>query len=83
ENVDRLLREADPNESRIHIVSRACKEVARPITFAIFIIVVVFLPLFTLPNVYTHLFVSSKATSHEELEKVNKKKTKYGWTQSV
>ncbi|MFQ5688040.1 MAG: efflux RND transporter permease subunit, partial [Candidatus Scalindua sp.] len=51
ENVDRLLREAEPNESRIHVVSRACKEVARPITFAIFIIVIVFLPLFTLQGV--------------------------------
>ena len=51
ENVDRLLREADPNESRIHVVARACKEVARPITFAIFIIVIVFLPLFTLQGV--------------------------------
>ncbi|MBS1258557.1 MAG: Cobalt-zinc-cadmium resistance protein CzcA [Candidatus Scalindua arabica] len=51
ENVDRLLRESDPNESRIHVVARACKEVARPITFAIFIIVIVFLPLFTLQGV--------------------------------
>ncbi|KHE93199.1 MAG: CusA/CzcA family heavy metal efflux RND transporter [Candidatus Scalindua rubra] len=51
ENVDRLLREADPNEPRIHVVARACKEVARPITFAIFIIVIVFLPLFTLQGV--------------------------------
>ncbi|GJQ60354.1 MAG: efflux RND transporter permease subunit [Candidatus Scalindua sp. AMX11] len=51
ENVDRHLREAAPNESRIHVVARACKEVARPITFAIFIIVIVFLPLFTLQGV--------------------------------
>lgn len=51
ENVDRLLREAAPDESRIHVVARACKEVARPITFAICIIVIVFLPLFTLQGV--------------------------------
>lgn len=51
ENVDRLLRESDPNESRIHVVARACKEVVRPITFAIFIIIIVFLPLFTLQGV--------------------------------
>jgi cobalt-zinc-cadmium resistance protein CzcA len=51
ENVDRLLRESDPNESRTHVVARACKEVVRPITFAIFIIVIVFLPLFTLQGV--------------------------------
>lgn len=51
ENVDRMLLEADPNESQIHIISRACREVARPIVFAISIIVIVFLPLFTLQGV--------------------------------
>jgi cobalt-zinc-cadmium resistance protein CzcA len=51
ENVDRLLREGDGDESRLHMVSRACREVVRPISFAIAIIVVVFLPLFTLEGV--------------------------------
>ena len=51
ENIDRLLRQADPDESRLHIVARASKEVARPIVFAISIIIVVFLPLFTLQGV--------------------------------
>jgi cobalt-zinc-cadmium resistance protein CzcA len=51
ENVDRLLREADPDEPRLHVVARACREVARPITFAVLIIVVVFLPLFALQGV--------------------------------
>lgn len=51
ENVDRLLREADPGEPRLHVVARACREVARPITFAVLIIVVVFLPLFALQGV--------------------------------
>jgi cobalt-zinc-cadmium resistance protein CzcA len=51
ENVDRMLRNADPRESRIAIVSRACREVGRPIVFAISIIVIVFLPLFTLQGV--------------------------------
>ncbi|NOY85402.1 MAG: efflux RND transporter permease subunit, partial [Nitrospirae bacterium] len=51
ENVDRLLRESDPEEPRIHVVARACKEVARPIFFAIAIIVIVFLPLLTLQGV--------------------------------
>ena len=51
ENVDRMLREADSDEPRIHVVARACKEVARPVVFAITIIVVVFLPLFTLQGV--------------------------------
>jgi heavy metal efflux system protein len=51
ENVDRMLRDAAPNESRAHVVTRACAEVARPIAFAISIIVIVFLPLFTLQGV--------------------------------
>lgn len=51
ENVDRMLRTANGKESRIHIVARACAEVARPILFAITIIIVVFLPLFTLQGV--------------------------------
>jgi cobalt-zinc-cadmium resistance protein CzcA len=51
ENVDRLLREAEPDEPRIDVVRRACMEVARPIVFAISIIIIVFLPLFTLQGV--------------------------------
>jgi cobalt-zinc-cadmium resistance protein CzcA len=51
ENVDRHLWEAAPDASRIRVVSRACREVARPIAFAILIIIVVFLPLFTLQGV--------------------------------
>jgi cobalt-zinc-cadmium resistance protein CzcA len=51
ENVDRMLREADPDDSRLSIVARACAEVGRPIIFAIAIIIIVFLPLFTLQGV--------------------------------
>ncbi|NNF03104.1 MAG: efflux RND transporter permease subunit [Rhodothermales bacterium] len=51
ENVDRMLREAPPDEPRVHVVARACSEVARPVVFAIGIIIVVFLPLFTLQGV--------------------------------
>ena len=51
ENVDRMLRSARPDEPRIHIVARASREVLRPIVFAISIIIVVFLPLFTLQGV--------------------------------
>ena len=51
ENVDRMLREADPSEPRLYVVRRACQEVVRPIVFAITIIIVVFLPLFTLQGV--------------------------------
>lgn len=51
ENVDRMLREADPDESRLSIVARACTEVGRPVIFAIAIIIIVFIPLFTLQGV--------------------------------
>jgi len=51
ENVDRHLRQAPPDEPRLHVVARACLEVARPVAFAIAIIVIVFLPLFTLQGV--------------------------------
>ncbi|MFP6642735.1 MAG: CusA/CzcA family heavy metal efflux RND transporter [Candidatus Latescibacterota bacterium] len=51
ENVDRVLRQSDADEPRVEVVARACVEVARPIVFAILIIIVVFLPLFTLQGV--------------------------------
>ena len=51
ENTDRLLRASEPGESKIHIIAKACKEVVRPISFAVIIIIIVFLPLFTLQGV--------------------------------
>jgi heavy metal efflux system protein len=51
ENVDRMLRDAGEDETRGHVVGRACLEVARPIVFAISIIIIVFLPLFSLQGV--------------------------------
>lgn len=51
ENVDRRLDEHGKEEGRMGVTLKACIEVARPIAFAIFIIIVVFLPLFTLSGV--------------------------------
>ncbi|MBE0616805.1 MAG: efflux RND transporter permease subunit, partial [Proteobacteria bacterium] len=51
ENVDRMLRQADPAEPRVHVVARACAEVGRPILFTVSIIILVFLPLFALQGV--------------------------------
>lgn len=51
ENVDRWFHQDRGGESKRDLVVAACAEVARPITFAIIIIVVVFLPLFTLQGV--------------------------------
>ncbi|HZJ11780.1 MAG TPA: CusA/CzcA family heavy metal efflux RND transporter [Methyloceanibacter sp.] len=48
ENVDRYLRERGTALPKRQIVARACAEIVRPIAFAIVIIIVVFLPLFTL-----------------------------------
>jgi cobalt-zinc-cadmium resistance protein CzcA len=57
ENVDSHLRDpAAKHERRIDIVGRACREVAQPLLFAITIIVVVFLPLFTLTGVAGKMF---------------------------
>ena len=62
ENADRMLQQAGPEESRRAVVARAVAEVARPITFAILIIVVVFLPLFTLRGVEGTTFRPLAAT---------------------
>ncbi len=51
ENVDRHLRSAPPEVSKRAVILESCKEVARPVAFAISIIVLVFLPLFTLKGV--------------------------------
>ncbi len=50
ENIDRLKRK-EPDAPFLHIVSKASKEVLRPIIFAIVIIITVFIPLFTLQGV--------------------------------
>ena len=51
ENVDRALRQPANGASRLQIIGQACQQVGRPILFAISIIVIVFLPLFTLQGV--------------------------------
>ena len=51
ENMDRHLRSALPEVSKTAVILESCKEVARPVAFAISIIVLVFLPLFTLKGV--------------------------------
>ena len=56
ENADRLLRTAPADEPRRTTIARACLEVARPICFAIIIVVLVFLPLFTLQGVEGRMF---------------------------
>ncbi len=57
ENIFRGLREdRDPMESRMHLIARAAHEVGRPVFFGITIIIVVFLPLFTLQGVEGTMF---------------------------
>ena len=51
ENVDRQLHQSHDGSSRIQVISTACYEVGKPILFAITIIIIVFLPLFTLEGV--------------------------------
>ena len=57
ENIARHLNEkADTDASRVEIVYEAVREVARPVLFAILIIVIVFLPLFTLQQMEGKMF---------------------------
>ena len=57
ENAYRLLAaQGHHQETRLQIVRRASLEVAKPIAFAILIIIVVFLPLFTLTDIEGKLF---------------------------
>ncbi len=56
ENTDRLLRGSPAGEGKMELVARACREVAKPITFAILIVVLVFIPLFTLHGVEGKMF---------------------------
>ncbi|GAB3684336.1 efflux RND transporter permease subunit [Salinisphaera aquimarina] len=57
ENIFRHMEErADEDISMARLVSEAAREVARPIVFAIGIIIIVFLPLFTLQGVEGKLF---------------------------
>ncbi len=51
ENLDRMLHDGEQDEPLMHVIVRACSEVARPIVFSLLIIVIVFLPLFTLQGV--------------------------------
>ncbi|MCB1119985.1 MAG: CusA/CzcA family heavy metal efflux RND transporter [Verrucomicrobiae bacterium] len=51
ENVDRHLRSSPVDQSRLSVVNQACCEVARPVGFAVAIVILVFLPLFTLTGV--------------------------------
>jgi cobalt-zinc-cadmium resistance protein CzcA len=55
ENIFRVLAER-PEDDRLEAIERAAREVARPVFFAVLIIVAVFLPLFTLQGVEGKLF---------------------------
>ena len=57
ENIARHINEkADTDASRVEIVYEAVREVARPVLFAILIIVIVFLPLFSLQQMEGKMF---------------------------
>ena len=55
ENIYRM-RERRPSDSMGLIVVRAGREVARPIAFAVLVVIAVFLPLFTLENLEGRMF---------------------------
>lgn len=51
ENIDRLFKERPSQTSKFEILREAILEVIQPILFSVFIIILVFLPLFTLQGV--------------------------------
>ncbi len=55
ENASRYLEERS-DEPKMHLIAESCREVGRPIFFAISIIIIVFLPLFTLRGVEGKMF---------------------------
>ncbi|RQP21853.1 efflux RND transporter permease subunit [Piscinibacter terrae] len=56
ENAFRLLSHADKDVNRTQVILRAATEIANPVFFAILIIIVVFLPLFSLTGLEGKLF---------------------------
>jgi cobalt-zinc-cadmium resistance protein CzcA len=57
ENISRYLAdERYRNKGKIELIVAACREVARPIVFSVSIIIIVFLPLFTLEGVEGKMF---------------------------
>ncbi len=53
---DTVPHAAGRHESKMHLILRSSKEVGQPIVFAIIIIIIVFLPLFTLEGVEGKMF---------------------------
>ena len=48
ENITRHLQEPHPVESKLQVATRAAKEVGPPIFFAMLIVIVAFIPVFSL-----------------------------------
>ena len=56
ENITRHLREPHPGESKLQVATRAAKEVGPPIFFAMLIVIVAFIPVFSLTGQAGKLF---------------------------
>ncbi len=56
ENIERKLTDPDRKGSRREVILAACAEVARPVAFAVTIIIIVFTPLFLLEGVEGTMF---------------------------
>lgn len=62
ENVHTRLSQGGPGVDRLHLVYRAVVEVATPVVSGVFIIIVVFLPLFTLTGLEGKMFTPLAVT---------------------
>ncbi|MFZ2959816.1 MAG: CusA/CzcA family heavy metal efflux RND transporter [Candidatus Ozemobacteraceae bacterium] len=56
ENARRRLAEMQPGETRTGVIARATAEVAKPVTFSVFIIVLVLVPLFSLQGMEAKMY---------------------------
>ncbi|HNX77866.1 MAG TPA: CusA/CzcA family heavy metal efflux RND transporter, partial [Candidatus Rifleibacterium sp.] len=57
ENARRHLAHAKPGETRISVVNAAIQEVIRPVSFSIFIVALILIPLFTLQGMEGKMFI--------------------------
>ena len=60
ENVDRGFRESDPSVDQRDVVARSAAEVIAPLIAAVAVVIVVFLPLFSLQGVEGKTFIADK-----------------------
>lgn len=57
ENARRHLANIKPDESRLEVISRSVLEIIRPVTFSVFVVALILIPLFTLQGMEGKMFI--------------------------